>query len=183
MRRVLTALALAGAALLASAAPAFAHNVLVGSDPPAGASVAVGPQEVRLTYDAPVQYGSTTSFNTVTVTGPNGTRWETGSVTVQGNVVTAPIRPLGPAGEYTVGYRILSADGHPVSGTVRFTLTTPGTGTPAPPATAAPGTASGQGSRSGGMPVWPWIVGAVALLAVGIVAAIRMGRAGGADRS
>lgn len=174
MKRLLTALALAAGVLLAGAVPAFAHNVLVSADPPDGASVAVGPQQVRLTYDQPVQRGSVTEFNTVTVTGPNGTRWETGTVTVEGNVVTAPLRPLGPAGVYTVAYRILSADGHPVEGAVKFTLTTAGTGTPAP---ATPSATSGQGGHGGGgMPVWPWIVGAAALLGIGIVLALRIGR-------
>jgi copper resistance protein C len=183
MTRLLTALALAVGVLLAGAAPALAHNVLVSTDPPNGASVAVGPQQVRLTYDQPVQTGSVTAFNTVTVTGPNGTRWETGTVTVEGNTVTAPLHPLGPAGAYTIAYRILSADGHPVEGTVRFTLTTAGTGTPTPPAANQPPTTSAQGSHgNGGMPVWPWIVGAAALLTIGVVLALRIGRTHGDRR-
>jgi hypothetical protein len=81
---------------------------------------------------------------------------------------------------YTVAYRILSADGHPVEGAVRFTLTTAGTGTPAPSAAAQPPTTSGQGGHGGGgMPVWPWIVGAAALLAIGVVFALRIGRTDG----
>lgn len=168
MSRLFAALLLAVVATIGLAAPASAHNTLVGSDPAGGAALPAGPQKVTLTFDQPVQQG----FNTITVTAADGTRWEDGPASVSGSTVSAPLRPLGPAGEYTIGYRILSADGHPVSGAVKFTLTTPGTGTPAsvpPPGEAPP--ASG-----GGMPVWPWIVGAVLLLAVGVVLALRIGR-------
>ncbi len=110
-------------------------------------------------------------------------------------MVTVPVRPLGPAGEYTVGYRVLSTDSHPVQGAVRFTLTAPGPGTaaaPAPsgdgapeavaapdgPASTGPSSDSSDGSDSGGTPVWPWIAGAVLLLGAGVAAALRLGRSG-----
>jgi copper resistance protein C len=172
VRRALSVLLLAMIGLLGLATPALAHNVLVGSDPADGAKLATGPAKVTLTFDQPVQFG----FNTVTVTSPNGAHWEAGPADVTGNAVSAPVRPLGPAGEYTIGYRILSADGHPVTGAVRFTLTTAGNGTPAsvaPDDGTQPGTSGGGG---GGTPVWPWIVGAAVLLAVGVVIALRLGR-------
>ena len=107
-------------------------------------------------------------------------------------VVTVPVRPLGPAGEYTVGYRVLSTDSHPVQGAVRFTLTAPGPGTAAAPAPSGEGApeavaapdgpastvSSSGGSDSGGTPVWPWIAGAVLLLGVGVAAALRLGQSG-----
>ncbi|GDY31131.1 copper resistance CopC family protein [Gandjariella thermophila] len=170
MRRVLAVLLLAVTAVLGLATPAFAHNVLLGSDPADGAKLATGPAKVTLTFDQPVQFG----FNTVTVTSTDGAHWEAGPATVAGNAVSAPVRPLGPAGEYTIGYRVLSADGHPVTGAVRFTLTTPGTGTPA--SVAPTGTAAPSAGGGGGTPVWPWIVGAVVLLAAGVVIALRLGR-------
>ena len=169
--RWLAAVALSGIALLGLATPALAHNTLVGSDPADGASLASGPGTVTLTFDQPVQEG----FNTVTVLGPNGDHWENGAATVRGNVVSAQVRPLGPAGTYTVGYRILSADGHPVYGSVKFTLTAAGTGTPAPPSSAAASAPSGGGDQGGGTPIWPWLVGAAVLLGVGVVFALRAG--------
>ncbi|MTD57824.1 hypothetical protein GKO32_28160 [Amycolatopsis sp. RM579] len=39
------------------------------------------------------------------------------------------LRPLGPAGTYTVGCHIVSDDGHPVSDTFTFALTNAGAGT------------------------------------------------------
>ncbi|OLR95607.1 copper resistance protein CopC [Actinokineospora bangkokensis] len=170
-------LALAGAAGTASA-----HNQLVGSNPVAGSSVATAPDTVELTFDQPVQEGQ--DLNTVVVQGPDGSsQWQGGAAQVKSNVVSAPLRALGPAGKYTIGYRILSADGHSVTGEVEFTLTQAGTGTPAP-ATAG-GTASQSSGSSapdggGGIPVWVWVVGAVVLLGGGGFLAARVGS--GADK-
>ncbi|QFZ16094.1 copper resistance CopC family protein [Saccharothrix syringae] len=176
MRRVASLLLtglVAGAVLLGTAAPALAHNVLISSDPKDGSSLAQGPTAVTLTFDQPVQAGE--KFNTVTVTGPEGTRWEAdGEPTVRDNSVTFPVRPLGPAAEYTVGYRVLSADGHPVTGSLKFTLTEAGDGTPAPAAATAAEDAAGE-DGGGGVPIWVWIAGAVVLLAGGVFFALRGG--------
>jgi methionine-rich copper-binding protein CopC len=171
VKRLIAVAALAVAALLGGAGPALAHNTLVGSDPAEGAQLATGPREVRLTFDQPVRAGE--GYNTVTVVGPDGTYWTDGEVRVEGNAVVAPVRELGPAGTYTIGYRVLSNDGHPVPGKVTFTLTQPGGGTPAP----APQEADQpEQDSSGGMPVWPWIVGAVVVVVLGLVLALRLGK-------
>ncbi|MDQ3761477.1 MAG: copper resistance protein CopC [Actinomycetota bacterium] len=170
-----------GLALLGSSSAAAAHNVLIGSDPPEGAKLATGPARVVLTFDLPVQPG----FSTVTVTGPDGNQWQAGVATEDGAVVSAPVRPLGPAGQYIIAYQVLSADGHPVRGAVRFTLTKPGTGVAAAPngSSEAPaadrsGATSSTATRtgSGSTPVWPWLLGAGVLLAIGVVVALRVGR-------
>lgn len=166
--RLMATVTLALLAAVMAAPPAAAHNRLVSADPADGAALATGPGQVRLTFDQPVQSG----FTTVTVTGPGGTRWEGGEAEISGNSVTAPVSPLGPAGEYVIGYRIVSADGHPVSGTLRFRLTTTGTGTPVEP----PPGASEAGAGDGGMPVWPWMLAAVLLLGAGVFAALRLTR-------
>lgn len=182
MRRVLRTLLLGALlstlGLLGLAAPASAHNTLVNSDPAGGASLPRAPEQVSLTFDQTVQAGE---VNQIAVTGPQGKQWAEGPVEVHSNVITAKLRPLGPAGEYTLGYRILSADGHAVPGEVRFTLTQPGTGTPASgqgahDASAPASTGSETGTASGGVPIWVWVGGAVVLLAVGLTIALRMGR-------
>lgn len=172
MRRAFAVLALAAIAVLATATPASAHNVLINTDPAKGASLETGPARITLTFDAPVQGGD---INQVSVLGPDNSQWAEGSVQIQSNVLTAPVRPLGPAGTYTVGYRILSADGHPVEGQYTFTLAKAGTGTPAT-AGAATGADDSSGGGSGGLPVWVWIVGAVVLLGIGLTVALRTGR-------
>ena len=166
------ALGIACLALLGLAAPASAHNSLVGSTPLDGTTMESGPDQIELKFDQPVQMGQ--GLNSIAVIGPNNDHWEGGPAQVASNVVTAPVRPLGPAGAYKVGWRILSADGHPVSGELTFTLTKAGNGTPAP---AGPQATSGSTTSNGdsGVPAWVWIVGAGVLLAAGLVLALRMG--------
>ena len=172
LRKTLAILALTVAAMLGMASPALAHNVLISTDPGKGASLETAPTKITLTFDAPVQGGD---INQVSVLGPGNTQWAEGAVEINSNVITAPVRPLGPAGTYTVGYRILSADGHAVEGEYTFTLTKAGTGTPAT-AGAATGAATQPSGSGGGVPIWVWIVGAVVLLGIGLTVALRMGR-------
>jgi methionine-rich copper-binding protein CopC len=173
MKRLLAVLVLAGLGLFALAAPASAHNSLISSTPSNEASLDAGPQTVVLTFDQPVQEGE--GLNSVAVTGPDGKQWQGGSATVDSNVVTTPVRTLGPAGVYTIGYRIVSADGHPVSGKVTFTLTKAGNGTPAEVTedNAVPGTTNGD--SGGGVPIWVWLAGAAVLLGAGLFIALRIG--------
>lgn len=175
IRRIAAVAVLAGLALAGLATPALAHNSLVSSDPKDQSSVATGPQNVRLTFDQPVQDDS--GANTIAVIGPAGDHWETAAPKVDSNVVSAPVGTLGPAGQYSINWRVLSADGHPVQGTVKFTLSQAGNGTPtSPDALARFSAAASQSSDSGGgIPTWVWIVGAVVLLVIGVVFAMRMG--------
>jgi copper resistance protein C len=171
---------LAGLALLLGATPALAHTRLLSSDPTDGASLDTAPRHVSLTFNETMTPG----FSTITVVGPDGAHYETGQVGAEGGTVSITLLPLGAAGRYEIGYRVVSADGHPVTGSVSFTLTTPGPGattaapepSAAPAATAAPPPAAAPAESSGGMPVWPWIVGAVVLVGGGVVAALRLGR-------
>jgi methionine-rich copper-binding protein CopC len=166
MRRLIVSALLAAFALVGLAGPASAHNVLTGSRPAAGATVPSGPAEVRFDFNEPVRQGPAT----ITVLGPGSTRWERSqNATVIGNSVSTLLAPLGPAGVYTASYAIISADGHPVTGDITFTLTQAGTGSPITPSAAPP--ASG-----GGIPVWSWLLGVVVLLAVGLSLALRFGR-------
>ncbi|ASR33696.1 copper resistance protein CopC [Prauserella marina] len=178
MRRVIVMAGVALLALLGAATPASAHNTLVSSDPAEGAQLEEGPSRVTLTFDQTVQDAG---VNQIAVTGPDGGQWIDGDVEVDSNVVSAPLRPLGPAGEYIIGFRILSADGHPVEKEIRFTLTKAGTGTPGSAAAteASPDdTAAPASDSSGGIPVWVWIIAAVVLLGVGVTVALRMGSSG-----
>lgn len=94
---------------------------------------------------------------------------------VSGSSISAPLRPLGPAGGYEIDYRILSADGHPVSGSVHFTLALPGLGTPnTPVADPAPAPAATASTEVG---IWAWVAGALAVIAGAALLARRIARA------
>lgn len=167
MRRASVVLLVAAFALLGLAQPALAHNTLTGSNPADGASIADAPAEVTLTFDDDVQPGE---GNQISVVGPDKTLWADGEVSIDGTKARVGLAPLGPEGRYTIAYRILSADGHPVTGKVGFTLTQAGDGQP------VGRVESGGESGQGGVPLWVWIAGAGVLLAVGLVLALRMGR-------
>jgi copper resistance protein C len=170
MKRALIAFLFAGAAVLATAAPAAAHNALISSDPKDKTSLEAGPSSVTLTFDQEVQGGE--GINTISVVDANGGHYEVaGDPTIKDNAVSTKVDALGKAGQYKIGYRILSADGHPVSGELTFTLTKDGTGTPRQ---VAADTAPDSGS-SDGLPIWVWIVGAVVLLGGGVFFALRGG--------
>lgn len=168
MRRVAAVLLLTLLGVFGLTTPAFAHNQLTSSNPTDKASLDAGPGTVVLTFDQPVQAGE--GLNTVAVTSENGDHWEGGVAEVASNVVTTPLRELGPAGVYTIAYRVISADGHPVDGTLTFTLTAASNGTP-----AAPPEDSAAADDSGSVPIWVWIGGAVVVLAAGLFFALRIG--------
>lgn len=140
---------------------ASAHATRVSSQPADNAVLMAGPDQVSATFNEQLQ----TTFAAMAVVGPDGNVWSSGQPTVQGALVSIGMRPLGPAGTYTVNYRVTSADGHVVSGSWSFRLTVPGTGTPGP----APA-ATGAG---GGIPIWPFVVVTVALVAAGALWAVR----------
>jgi methionine-rich copper-binding protein CopC len=172
LRRAVVVVLLGMVGMLGAAGTAFAHSTLVGSNPADGASVDTGPSQISLTFNEDMPAG----FDVVFVIGPDGKEWQNGTVATSGPVVSVPVAPLGPAGTYRVGYRVVSGDGHPVEGRTSFTLSKAGSGTaPAQPAAAGAGTAAESGS-GGGLAIWPWILGAVVLIGAGVVAVLRLGR-------
>ncbi|MFJ5640829.1 copper resistance protein CopC [Streptomyces sp. NPDC093223] len=135
-RGTLRALALLGslltALLLASAAPASAHAALRGSDPADGAVLKSSPGSVTLTFTESVGllddsfrvYDPTN--HRVTTGGPG--HGPGGADTAR---ITFPKR-LG-TGTFTVAWRVVSADSHPVSGALTFSVGEPSATTAAVP--------------------------------------------------
>ena len=143
-----------------AAQPAWAHSQLVSMSPADGSTVAKPPTQVRLTFDENIQ----DIGDAVVVTGPDGQRVDQGPPVIVDATATEALAPLTLRGHYTVSYRAVSADGHPVTRTLGFDLST---GEPAaPPAAPAAGTspAPTQGSSV------PKALGpAAALLALGLL--------------
>lgn len=141
-----------------------AHNTLQSTSPAGGAAVTALPARVSFTFGQPVQ--DAPDYNAIVVAGPGGTHWATSGLKVYGNTISTAVGPLGPAGAYTLTYRIVGADGHPSSGRITVTLTRPGTGHPV--AAAPPPEPTGSGLTS--LPTW-WLLAALALVV--LVAAVR----------
>ena len=172
---VLTAvLAATVVTLIATAVPASAHDVLRSTNPADGAVVDRLPDRVVLTFDEPALAIGTD----VVVTGPAGPVSD-GQPQLVDAEVRQPVR-AGPAGRYTVLWRVTSADGHPVSGTFAFTTqqgsaasTTPTTTPPITPTTtptSVPPTSPAATPQTAGLPgpaVVAVLAGVIALLALG----------------
>ncbi|OAK56262.1 hypothetical protein A3K89_17510 [Rhodococcoides kyotonense] len=106
-----------GAALV-GASPAAAHSELVSSDPPADVTLEFAPIGVGLVFNQNINE----SFATITLVGPDEQQWSQGSTTVDGPDVTISVKDGLPNGDYTVGYRVTSADGHPITGSYGFSV-------------------------------------------------------------
>ncbi|MFJ2213646.1 copper resistance CopC family protein [Streptomyces sp. NPDC101062] len=160
------------AGVLAVAAPrAAAHTELVSSSPASAATLGRPPERVTLTFSDEM----TRKYAKVSVTASGTTSDGSASDTpqVSGRVVSLALRPGAPGGRYTVGYRVVSADGHPVSGSYTFTVEAAGTPTASAPATepsVAPSLSATAASRPGGThfsPNAPVAAGVGALVVVG----------------
>lgn len=105
-------------ALLATAAPASAHDKLVSSDPASDQTLAEAPATVSLTYSADVlDMGAA-----VVVTDGDGTDWVSDAPAVDGATVTAALDADMPDGGYEIRWRVVSSDGHPITGIVPFAV-------------------------------------------------------------
>ncbi|MFJ5729314.1 copper resistance CopC/CopD family protein [Streptomyces paradoxus] len=107
--------------LLAGAAPASAHAALRSTDPDDGSLVRQAPRHVTLTFTESVGLLDD-SFR---VFGPDQRRVHTGEAThADGRSDTARIGLPGKLAEgtYTVAWRVVSADSHPVSGAFSFSV-------------------------------------------------------------
>ncbi|WP_280262992.1 copper resistance CopC family protein [Nocardia wallacei] len=155
-------------ALAIAAGPAGAHVALSGSDPADGARIEVLPARVSLTFNEEIQ----PSFAVLTVVAPDGAHLEQGGPAPEGRTLSTTIDAAGAAGRYTVAFRVISADGHPIQGTYNFELTRSATGAPSPEPSGAAAVppahdhTSGSGD-SGGLPLWVIAAGLVIVLAGG----------------
>lgn len=112
-----------GLVLAASTAvgPASAHDELVSSTPAAGDALDPAPSEISLTYsDNILEVGIE-----VSVTDAAGTQYVTEEPVVDGPTVTVALESDMPGGSYQAEWRVVSSDGHPISGTIPFSVTTP----------------------------------------------------------
>jgi hypothetical protein len=158
------------AAVLVAPPAGWAHSRLRASTPAASATVAAPIGEVTLTFNEPVQQ----RFSVVVVDGPGGLSYGHGPVRVVDTTVHQPVYPL-KSGSYTVQWRVVSADSHPVEGRFGFTVALPPQLEPSarPPSPRASRLTAGTSDRSGSW--WPWLLGS-GLLMVGSVVALRLVR-------
>lgn len=147
IRQILTlglVLLVFAAGVLGLAGPAAAHDAAESSTPAAGASLPAPPEQVSVAFNnKPLGIGAAFS-----VKDSSGSEWAEGPVDIVDNVASQKLRAGGPAGEYTVAWRVVSSDSHPIEGTFAFTAASAGQG--AAPATSP--TAGGSPTAAGTVP-------------------------------
>jgi copper transport protein len=105
--------------LLAGSTPAFAHASLLRSEPSDGSILAEAPTRFVLTFNEPV------APTVVRLVESGGAAAELHQIQADGPTVTIRLPALG-RGTHALSWRVISADGHPVGGTVVFSVGSPG---------------------------------------------------------
>jgi methionine-rich copper-binding protein CopC len=156
---------LAAPAVLVAMTPglASAHSVLLGTAPADTAVVTTVIGEVTLTFNETVH----AQFSTVVVTGPGDVTYSDGPLRVLDAVVHQSVFPL-RSGGYRVAWRVVSADGHPVSGTFGFTVALPAGLEPT--ATPPNGTVAATASAAVRSTWWWAVLAVLGVVLVGVLA-------------
>ncbi|WP_237555417.1 MULTISPECIES: copper resistance protein CopC, partial [unclassified Streptomyces] len=112
--------------LLGTAAPASAHAALIGTDPAQNSVVKTAPQRIVLTFSE----GVLLSSDSLRVLDPRGTDVAVGTPghavgKDAGATSTVALKPGLTGGTYTVAWRAISQDSHPVAGAFTFSIGAP----------------------------------------------------------
>ncbi|WDQ01829.1 copper resistance protein CopC [Micromonospora chalcea] len=181
------------ALLLVPATPAAAHNSLQEATPARDARLTTAPTQVTLRFLQRLN----PAFTTITLRDATDRQVPASAPAVDGATGTVTIEEPLANGTYTVAYRVVSRDGHPVQGSYRFTVAdpaappaaapSPATPSPAASADVSAGAAAGAdaspasadastGADDGGLPVGILVGGAVAAVAAAGVTALLLRR-------
>lgn len=159
---------LAGLVLGSAASPALAHDELLSTDPADGAVLETLPAEIAFTFSGVLLDGDGAAE--IVVTDAAGTDLTSGAPILDGVRVAQPL--TGPAsGAIEVAWRVVSSDGHPISGAFSFAVgdaSAPPSGTPTE---VAPPTSENAGDEL--LPVW---IGVGVIVVVGAVVTLLLTR-------
>jgi methionine-rich copper-binding protein CopC len=107
--------------LVALPLPSQAHSGLVSSNPADKATVQSLPTEISLTFNEKLMTISGKQVNKFTLHNPEHHLMKLGALKITGATISAKVLDQSTdAGTYKIYYRVISADGHPVSGIISF---------------------------------------------------------------
>lgn len=123
---------LTGMALVAP--QASAHAYVIATNPANGAEVPTPPAQIQVTFDEPVTLAS--AEGSASVIDTTGTAVDDGSVQLTDGrrTLLVGVRQGLAKGSYIASWSVISADSHPVGGSVQFGYGVPAVATEAPPA-------------------------------------------------
>ena len=173
---------------VAAPSAAFAHDELIGSSPSDGELLETAPAEIDLRFSAdPLEGDGATD---VLVIDPSGAEVQQGEPVLDRNGVIQGISGADERGTYTVVWRIVSSDGHPISGELTFSVGETSEPADLPITTdtdadAGGGEEGGANADSGGIDLTAiWVVGGIVIVGLGgalvaVLVARARGRNGG----
>jgi copper transport protein len=159
-------------AVLLPAGPASAHALLEETVPARGAALEAAPGQVELRFSEPVEV----AFGAVRVYGADGAEVQDDAAfhpRDEDRAVAVRLRGGLPDGGYTVTYRVVSADSHPISGGFVFGIGEGGAGSAATVGELLDGQSAGPATSVAFAAVRALQFGAIAL-AVGALAVLAL---------
>ena len=136
MRKLLLALTVAVLALF-STPVASAHGEIVSTFPEQYSNATPIPSEVWIQFDGNLQSLDGQAINTIEVVDSTGLTVSYGDPVIEGGKISTKLSGQSAPGVFTVNYRIVSEDGHPVEGSYTFNAS-PNFADDAPVTTSAP---------------------------------------------
>ncbi|MCU1530929.1 MAG: copper resistance protein CopC [Arthrobacter sp.] len=148
-------LALAAAAMIPAlaTAPAQAHDSLQSTSPAKDSTVSTAPEQVSLTLSESPTDAASLNFSVIKVTDSTGVTLSDGKVNITDATLSTTLIK-GVNGPYTVLWRAVSSDGHPIEGSYSFTVQDLALSATTP-AAAAPSTSAPVTAPAAGQPVPP----------------------------
>ncbi|CAB4562592.1 MAG: hypothetical protein F2559_00090 [Actinobacteria bacterium] len=118
--RKLTVAVLAGICLILSSPISFAHGQIVTSYPLMDSVSSPTPSQVWIEFDGELQLIEGEVVNTLKVTDSTGLVVSSEEAVIEGAKISTQVSDQSVGGVFTVQYRIVSEDGHPVEGSYTF---------------------------------------------------------------
>lgn len=112
--------ALAGLCLILSSPTSFAHGHIVTSYPLMDSVSSPTPSQVWIEFDGQLQQIEGEVVNTLKVTDSTGLVVSSEEAVIEGAKISTQVSDQSVGGVFTVQYRIVSEDGHPVEGIYTF---------------------------------------------------------------
>lgn len=103
-----------------STAISLAHGEVISTSPEQYSNTSPIPTQVWIEFDGNLQTLDGQTINTIEVVDSTGLTVSFGDTVVAGGRITTKVSGQSAAGVFTVNYRIVSEDGHPVEGSYTF---------------------------------------------------------------
>jgi methionine-rich copper-binding protein CopC len=148
-RRALAIAAASVALWAAGTSAALAHSGLESSNPADGSVISEAPASISLTFNEELLPDA----DSISLNAADGTNIVSAKVQPTGSTVEIPWPVDLAPGAYQVAFRVVSADGHPVTGAIGFTFAPADVPAEASSSTPAPGSSEASEASPTAMPI------------------------------